>query len=109
MGDPLDKAQAELDSLERRLSQARAQSTIAPPPQQSHHSAYSVGMKMAVELAAGLGLGIIVGYACDTQFATKPLGVILGAIIGLVGGLWNVIRMSTGMNAAQPKSSDDTI
>ncbi len=94
--DPnLHLAKQKLDALEAKLKIARETSIIAPPSNaNSHHSAYGVGMKMAVELVAGLGFGIIVGYAIDSQFNSKPFGILIGAILGIIGGFWNMLRMS---------------
>lgn len=91
----LQQAKQDLGSLEAKLKIARETSTIAPPASKnSHHSAYGLGMKMAVELAAGLGFGVIIGYAIDTQFNSKPIGILIGAVLGIVGGFWNMLRLS---------------
>ena len=60
-----------------------------------------VGLELA-GATAGLAL---VGYWVDTRFGTRPWGVVLGAIIGLVGGLYNLVRESVA--AVREAQADD--
>jgi len=50
----------------------------------------SVGLELA---AATAGLALI-GYWVDGHYGTRPWGMLAGVIIGLVGGLYNLIRES---------------
>ncbi len=49
-----------------------------------------VGLELA-GATAGLAL---VGYWIDSRFATSPWGILIGMVIGIVGGLYNLIRES---------------
>ena len=49
-----------------------------------------VGLELA---GATAGLALI-GYWIDKRFATSPWGILGGVIIGIVGGLYNLIRES---------------
>src|SRR6266550_8298742 len=49
-----------------------------------------VGLELA-GATAGLSL---VGYWIDRRFGTQPWGILGGVIIGLVGGLYNLVRES---------------
>ena len=46
------------------------------------------------ELVAGVGAFILVGYWWDRHFGTAPKGVIVGAVLGIIGGMYNLIRQS---------------
>jgi F0F1-type ATP synthase assembly protein I len=46
------------------------------------------------ELVAAVGAFILVGYWWDRHFGTGPKGMIVGAVLGLVGGMYNLIRQS---------------
>lgn len=48
---------------------------------------------IGVELAAAIGGFTLAGYGWDRYFGTK-WGVLVGALLGLVGGMYNVIRQS---------------
>jgi F0F1-type ATP synthase assembly protein I len=56
---------------------------------------------MGFELAAAIIGLTLVGYWVDHHFQTLPVGVLVGAGLGIVGGLYNFIR------AAQRMSRDD--
>jgi F0F1-type ATP synthase assembly protein I len=45
-----------------------------------------------VELAAGLGACCLVGYWIDRRLETGPWGLLICAVIGVIGGLYNLIR-----------------
>ena len=49
-----------------------------------------IGLELA-GATAGLAL---VGYWIDGRFGTKPWGIVAGVVIGLVGGLYNMVRES---------------
>jgi F0F1-type ATP synthase assembly protein I len=49
-----------------------------------------VGLELA-GATAGLAL---VGYWLDGRFGTEPWGLIAGVILGLVGGLYNLVKES---------------
>ena len=60
-----------------------------------------VGLELA---GATAGLALI-GYWVDGRFGTRPWGVVIGAIIGLVGGLYNLVRES--LAAVREAQADD--
>ena len=61
----------------------------------------SVGLELA---GATAGLALI-GYWVDSHFGTRPWGMLAGVIIGLVGGLYNLIRES--LAAVRDAQSED--
>jgi len=61
---------------------------------------------MGFELAAAIvGLSLL-GLWVDYRFGTRPVGVLVGAGIGVIGGFYNFIRaalqLSRGTNAVRP-------
>ena len=59
-----------------------------------------VGLEMA-GAAGGLAL---VGYWIDGKYGTAPWGILGGVIIGIVGGLYNLVKQSL---AAVREAKDD--
>ncbi len=49
---------------------------------------------MGFELVAAVGGFTLGGYWWDRHFATAPWGVLVGVVLGLVGGMYNLIRQS---------------
>jgi F0F1-type ATP synthase assembly protein I len=49
---------------------------------------------LGVELAAAVGGGTLFGYWWDRHFDTAPWGMVVGGAVGVVGGLYNLIRQS---------------
>lgn len=60
------------------------------------------------ELVAAVGGFILVGYWWDRHFETSPWGLIIGAALGLIGGMYNLIRQSllASREAAGPQNTD---
>jgi ATP synthase protein I len=60
-----------------------------------------VGLELA-GATAGLAL---VGYWIDRHYGTSPWGILGGVIVGLVGGLYNLVRES--LQAVREAEEDD--
>ena len=62
-----------------------------------------VGLELA-GATAGLAL---VGYWIDGKFGTSPWGVLIGVLIGIVGGLYNLVKESLAA-VREAKLDDDS-
>ena len=49
---------------------------------------------IGVEFAAAVAGLTLVGYWIDHHFGSRPWGTLIGALLGLVGGMYNLIRSS---------------
>ena len=49
---------------------------------------------IGLELAGAIAGFAFVGYWIDGRFGTTPWGMLCGVVIGLVGGLYNLVRES---------------
>ncbi len=49
-----------------------------------------------LELVGILGLFLAAGYFADGKLETRPWCMVIGAIVGIVGGLYRLIRQATG-------------
>ena len=58
------------------------------------------------ELAGVIGGLALVGYWIDRRFGTAPWGILGGVVLGLVGGLYNLVRESLAASA-EPKTEDE--
>lgn len=60
-----------------------------------------VGLELA---GATAGLALL-GYWIDGKFGTSPWGILAGVVIGIVGGLFNLVRES--LTASREAQLDD--
>jgi F0F1-type ATP synthase assembly protein I len=69
---------------------------------------------VGVELAAAVAGFALLGYWWDRHFKTAPWGLVIAACLGIVGGLYNVVRKSIAASkeaaagaAAADRRADD--
>jgi F0F1-type ATP synthase assembly protein I len=55
---------------------------------------------LGIELAAAVGLLSLLGWWVDGRFGTAPWGLVVGAIVGLVVGMANLLR--TALSSVDP-------
>jgi F0F1-type ATP synthase assembly protein I len=60
---------------------------------------------VGLELAGVLAGFTLIGYWIDSRYATEPWGVIAGVVLGMVGGLYNLVKQS--LQAAREARVDD--
>ena len=89
-----------LEELDARLREARRNAGLDKPedPQGNGSSAgdMSLGVRIGVELVAGVLLGLLVGYGIDRWLDTKPFGMIVMVLLGAIAGFMNVYRVANG-------------
>lgn len=73
---------------------ASLEPVMSPNPQPSPWRYAGLGL----ELAGGIAVFIGIGYLFDRWMGTDPWGMIVGAILGLAGGLYNMIREALQAN-----------
>ncbi len=68
--------------------------TQTPQDPEKPSSSMSRWYGLGFELAAGTaGLGAV-GYLVDRHYGTYPRWLLVGAVLGIVGGMYNLIRAS---------------
>lgn len=50
---------------------------------------------LGFELLAAIAGFAFVGYWIDRHYETAPWGLVIGAVLGIVGGLYNFIKAAT--------------
>ena len=60
---------------------------------------------VGLELAGAIAGLALIGYWVDGRFGTAPWGIVVGVFIGLVGGLYNLVRES--LAAVREAQADD--
>ena len=88
---------ARIDSLEERLRRAQereAERTGANRPARDDSEAQ--GGRVLSYLLGGLFGGTLIGWTVDRLAGTGGVALIVGLVLGIVGGFWSIVRISTG-------------
>jgi ATP synthase protein I len=62
---------------------------------------------VGLELAGAIGGFALVGYWIDGRYGTSPWGILGGVVLGMAGGLYNLVRES--LDAVREARADDEI
>ena len=106
--DPHDEdaaLRARLDRLSGALRTHRpapppAASKGPAPPSDSSASAMSLGLRAGSEFVSAVIVGAAIGWGADWLLHTKPLFLIVFFLLGVVAGMWNVIRLTSPKSAS---------
>lgn len=62
------------------------------------------------ELAAAVGGFVLVGYWVGKYYDQAELGIVIGAVLGLIGGMYNLVRttLAASREAANRKRNPDS-
>ena len=80
-----------LKRLEDRIAKAKA--TREPP--RSHRGEFTQGSlawRMVTELVVGMALGLAIGLGLDALFGTRPVFLVVFALLGFAGGVRTMLR-----------------
>jgi ATP synthase protein I len=87
-----------LRALEARLARAKG----APPPEKgASGKAFSQGelaWRMVIELVTGMLLGLSIGFGLDFVFDTRPVFLVIFALLGFGAGVRVMLRTAQSMN-----------
>lgn len=68
------------------------------------------GMRYAglgMEFAAAVAGLTLLGHWADRHFGSEPWGLLIGAALGIVGGMYNMIREALGSTREESRSRGD--
>lgn len=68
---------------------------MAKNPDQQNWGQY---LGMGLQMAVGVGLGVLVGTWLDRKYGWSPWGVTVGAMLGLAAGMYLLIKEALRMN-----------
>lgn len=87
-----------LNDLSARINSAREKSDVLPPPAETgkNNAAERAGMRAGSELIGGILGGLLFGAAADYMFETRPYGLVIGLLLGVVAGFYGAYRYAAG-------------
>jgi ATP synthase protein I len=92
MAEP--KRPGAFEEFDARLGKARPEKKGAggggdePPPRLD----YGTGLQAGIEVVAGVGFGVLLGWALDRWLGTMPLFLIVFFMLGAAAGVLNAYR-----------------
>jgi len=57
---------------------------------------------IGLQVAVGVGLGVLIGLWLDRKFDWSPWGMLIGLALGLAGGLYSMFREVNRINRDPP-------
>ena len=103
---------ARLDTLSGALKAQRQPAPSSPQPEgggpssDGFGSAMSLGLRAGSEFVAAIVVGGLIGWGLDRLAGTNPLFLIAFFLLGVVAGVWNVIRATSPLSRAKTPVKD---
>ena len=82
--------------LDQRLNAARRRARPAKPEKSTGE--LGAAMRIAVDLVAGIAVGVFVGWLLDRWLGTGPWLLILFFVLGSAAGIRNVFKTAEALN-----------
>ena len=102
-----DQRLKDLETLGKRVQAARArraeQTTGGPSGRGRAASGMAIGLRIAIEMVAGLAVGVVGGLALDNYLGTGPWLLIVGFLLGSGASFANVLRTARELDARQAR------
>ena len=90
-----------LEDLDARLRAARSREEVAVgrgPSERTPSSGLGVAMRLAVEMVAGVAVGVGIGWALDRWLGTAPWLMVVFLLLGGAAGVMNAYRAARGLD-----------
>ncbi|MEM1314888.1 MAG: AtpZ/AtpI family protein [Pseudomonadota bacterium] len=97
MSDPKNSPPPSLDALEAKIAAARARR--APKPTGVAAKGFKgveLAWRMVIDLAAGIAVGLTIGWGLDVLIGTKPLFMIVFVLLGFAAGVRVMLQSAEG-------------
>lgn len=92
--------------LEDRLAAARAERKApSRPGAAAKYTQSSIAWRMVTELVAGMLLGLGIGWGLDSLFGTRPVFLVLFALLGFAAGVRVMLRTATDVRKGRSEAA----
>jgi ATP synthase protein I len=81
-----------LRRLEDRIAAARATREAPASAHRGEFTQGSLAWRMVIELVVGMLLGLGIGYGLDSLFGTRPVFLVVFALLGFAAGIRTMLR-----------------
>lgn len=90
---------ARLKALEARIAQVKGKPEKARTENGKAFSQGEMAWRMVIELVSGMLLGLSIGFGLDYVFETRPLFLVIFALLGFAAGVRTMLRTAQTMQA----------
>ncbi len=87
-----------LARLSRRVDDLQARTTRRRTGTSQEGAGAGAAYRLVAELVSGVLLGLGLGWLYDQYVGPRPLGVVAGALIGMVAGVYLVVKTASRMS-----------
>jgi ATP synthase protein I len=97
-----DENPPSLDEFDAKMRQLRGETGSRDREQQGkagQRAAFGGGLQAGVELFAGVGGGVLIGYGLDVWLGTRPVLLIVFFVLGSIAGMMNAYRVMRRLGA----------
>ena len=94
-----------LRALEQRIAKAKGQAGSKGGKRGSGFTQGEAAWRMVIELVSGMALGVAIGYGLDAVFGTRPLFLVIFALLGFASGIR--VMLGTAREVAAKGSAQD--
>ena len=93
----------DLKDLSNRLRKARSREDHSPDGARPDPSQMGLALRVVTEMAAALFVGGLLGWVIDSQFGTRPWGLLILLVLGAAAGMRGAFREANRLSG----STDD--
>ena len=88
---PKDQFKTRLEIAKKKVSRRNFNGKRDNP------SPIGTAFKLSTELVSAVAVGTIIGFILDKTFGTKPWLILIFFFVGVIAGIYNVIRSAKNM------------
>lgn len=92
-----------LRALEARLARVKGKPVAEKTETGKGFSQGEMAWRMVIELVSGMLLGLSFGYGLDWLFGTRPVFLVVLALLGFAAGVRVMLRTAQSMNGTDGK------
>ena len=94
-----------LKRLEDRIAAARAGRAEAARGHQREFTQGSLAWRMVIELVVGMVLGLAIGFGLDALFGTRPVFLVVFALLGFAAGVRTMLRTAKEVQSGKGEAA----
>ena len=90
-----------LKRLEDRIAAAKAGRAEPSRGHQREYTQGSLAWRMVIELVVGMGLGLAIGFGLDALLGTRPIFLVVFALLGFAAGVRTMLRTAQEVQSGE--------